>query len=41
MLGITSCFPTHYFDPEIGDTSKVERFPTREIPVGLKLNISM
>ena len=24
MLGITSCFPTHYFEPEIGDTSKVE-----------------
>ena len=24
VLGITSCFPTHYFEPEIGDTSKVE-----------------
>ena len=24
MLGISSCFPTHYFEPEIGDTSKVE-----------------
>lgn len=24
MLGITSCIPTHYFEPEIGDTSKVE-----------------
>ena len=24
MLGISSCFPAHYFEPEIGDTSKVE-----------------
>ena len=24
MFGITSCLPTHYFEPEIGDTSKVE-----------------
>lgn len=24
VLGISSCFPTHYFEPEIGDTSKVE-----------------
>ena len=24
LLGITSCLPTHYFEPEIGDTSKVE-----------------
>ena len=24
VLGITSCLSTHYFEPEIGDTSKVE-----------------
>ena len=24
VFGITSCFPTHYYEPEIGDTSKVE-----------------
>lgn len=24
VLGISSCFPTHYYEPEIGDTSKVE-----------------
>lgn len=24
ILGITSCLSTHYFEPEIGDTSKVE-----------------
>ena len=24
VLGISSCFPTHYFEPEIGETSKTE-----------------
>ena len=24
VFGITSCLSTHYFEPEIGDTSKVE-----------------